>query len=72
MDPYGPVLVRMVPGASLGASGGRLGPPGAPGGPERWGEGDSPPGGGRGAFLGGLPISLRGILTYMPLRAAYG
>ena len=29
MDPYGPVLVRMVPGDSLGASWGLLGPWGA-------------------------------------------
>ena len=62
MGPYGP----------WGLPGGFLGPPGALGGPERGVKGGSPPGGARGALLAGLPISLRGILTYMPLRAAYG
>ena len=68
MDPYGPVWVRMVPGDSLGASWGVLGPWGA----RKGGKGGFTPVGARGALLGGLPISLRGILTYMPLRAAYG
>ena len=62
MDPYGPVW-------SLGTP---LGLPGALGGPERGVKGGSPPGGARGALLGGLPISLRGILTYMALWPAYG
>ena len=49
-----------------------MGVPGALGGPEREVKGGSPPGGARGALLGGLPISLRGILTYMALWPAYG
>ena len=63
MDPYGPVWVRMVPGDSLGASWGLLGP---------W----APPKGGF-QFFGvpyGLPSSLRGILTYLsedPSLATY-
>ena len=73
MDCYGSVWTRMGPYGPWGLPGGFLGPPGALGGPERGVKGGSPPGGGaRGALLGGLPISLRGILTYMALRAAYG
>ena len=72
MDSYGSVWTRMGPYGPWGLPGGFLGPPGALGGPERGVKGGSPPGGARGALLGGLPISLRGILTYMPLRAAYG
>ena len=78
MDPYGPGWVRMVPEDSLGASWGLLGPWGS----KKGGKGVLTPGGGRGPRLGGLPISpswanrppisLCGILTYMPLRAAYG
>ena len=72
MDSYGSVWTRIGPYGPWGLPGGFLGPPGALGGPERGVKGGSPPGGARGALLGGLPISLRGILTYMPLRAAYG
>ena len=72
MDSYGSVWTRMGPYGPWGLPGGFLGCPGALGGPERGVKGGSPPGGARGALLGGLPISLRGILTYMPLRAAYG
>ena len=71
MDSYGSVWTRMGPYGPWGLPGGFLGPPGALGGPERGVKGGSPPGGARGALLGGLPISLRGILTYMPARAAY-
>ena len=63
MDPYGPVWVRMVPEDSLGASWGLLGPWGA----RKGGYMGFDPGGAGGALLGGLPIRLRGILTYMPL-----
>ena len=69
MDSYGSVWTRMVPEDSLGASWGLLGPYGSQ---KRGVKGGSTPGGARGGLLGGLPISLRGILTYMPLRAAYG
>ena len=65
MDPYGSVWSLRTPWGLPGASWG-------PGGPEKGGIGVLTPGGARGALLGGLPISLRGILTYMPLRAAYG
>ena len=47
MDPYGPVWVRMVPGDSLGASWGLLGPWGTPEGGFQvfWGGGNPlPPG----------------------------
>ena len=71
MDSHGCVWTRMGPYGPWGLPGGFLGPPGALGGPERGVKGGSPPGGARGALLGGLPISLRGILTYMPFRAAY-
>ena len=53
MDPYGPVWVRMVPGDSLGASWGLLGPWGA----QKGGNGGFTPRGARGVLLGGLPIS---------------
>ena len=69
MDSYGSVWTRMGPYGPWGLPGGFLGPPGALGGPERGVKGGSPPGG---ALLGGLPISLRGILTYMALWPAYG
>ena len=69
MDSYGSVWTRMGPYGPWGLPGGFLGPPGALGGPERGVKGGSPPGGARGGLLGGLPISLRGILTYMALRA---
>ena len=72
MDSYGSVWTRMGPYGPWGLPGGFLGPPGALGGPERGVKGGSPPGGARGALLGGLPISLRGILTYMALWPAYG
>ena len=72
MDSYGSVWTRMGPYGPWGLPGGFLGPPGALGGPVRVVKGGSPPGGGRGALLGGLPISLRGILTYMALWPAYG
>ena len=65
MDPYGSVWSLRTPWELPGASWG-------PGGPKKGGIGVLTPGGARGALLGGLPISLRGILTYMPLRAAYG
>ena len=71
MDSYGSVWTRMGPYGPWGLPGGFLGPPGALGGPERGVKGGSPPGGARGALLGGLPISLRGILTYMALWPAY-
>ena len=67
MDSYGSVWTRMGPYGPWGLPGGFLGPPGALGGPERGVKGGSPPGGARGALLGGLPSSLRGILTYMAL-----
>ena len=63
---YGSVWTRMGPYGPWGLPGGFLGPPGALGVPEKGVKGGSPPGGARGALLGGLPISLRGILTYMP------
>ena len=53
IDPYGPVWVRMVPGDSLGASWGLLGPWGV----QKEGKGVFTPGGAGGALLGGLPIS---------------
>ena len=75
MDPYGSVWSLRTPWGLPGASWG-------PGGSKKGGKGVLTPGGGRGALLGGLPISpswanrppisLRGILTYMPARAAYG
>ena len=75
MDPYGSVWSLRTPWGLPGASWG-------PGGSKKGGKGVLTPGGARGALLGGLPISpswanrpptsLRGILTYMPLRAAYG
>ena len=65
MDPYWSVWSLGTPWGLPGASWG-------PGGPRKGVKEGSPPGGARGALLGGLPISLRGILTYMPLRAVYG
>ncbi len=78
MDPYGSVWSLRTPWGLPGVSWG-------PGGPRKGGKGGFTPGGARGALLGGLPISpswanrlprlpisLRGILTYMPLRAVYG
>ena len=62
MDPYGSVWSLRTPWELPGASWGS-------GGPEKGGIGVLTPGGARGALLGGLPISLRGILTYMALRA---
>ena len=78
MDPYGSVWSLRTPWGLPGASWG-------PGGPEKGGIGVLTPGGARGGLLGGLPISpswanrlprlpisLRGILTYMALWPAYG
>ena len=74
MDPYGSVWSLRTPWGLPGASWG-------PGGSKKGGKGVLTPGGGRGALLGGLPISpswanrppisLRGILTYMALWPAY-
>ena len=74
MDPDGSVWSLRTP----------WGLPGALGGPERGVKGGSPPGGARGALLGGLPISpswanrlprlpisLRGILTYTAAWPSY-
>ena len=71
MDPYGSVWSLRTPWELPGASWG-------PGGPEKGGIGVLTPGGARGALLGGLPISpswanrppisLRGILIYMPAK----
>ena len=68
MDPYGSVWSLRTPWGLPGASWG-------PGGSKKGGKGVLTPGGGRGALLGGLPISpswanrppisLRGILTYL-------
>ena len=50
MDPYGSVWSLRTPWGLPGVSWG-------PGGPRKGGKGGSPPGGARGALLGGLPIS---------------
>ena len=50
MDPYGSVWSLRTPWGLPGVSWG-------PGGPKKGGKGGSPPGGARGALLGGLPIS---------------
>ena len=71
MDPYGPVWVRMVPGDSLGASWGLLGPWGS----KKGGKGVLTPGGALGglpispSWANRLPISLRGCLLAMCLYA---
>ena len=69
MDPYGPVWVRMVPGDSLGASWGLLGPWGAQKGGYRP---VSPPGGGAGGpSWEACLLAYVGSSLICPLRAAY-